>query len=169
MFFFFPFLSLFHGISCFSSFFVLFFSGPFMDGGSFFGKEEVLFFSFIFLVFCVFSIFFVLFYFFFSMFFFLLDFCLKKIVFLLLFFFSFLVSFFFSSFFVVIVLRFLGLFVVFCGVGEQPHSLPTEVGTSVLSVLTGTHPCDDPLRQDGEPSKRQLLLACLLVLWLLLS
>ena len=49
------------------------------------------------------------------------------------------------------------------------HSLPTEVGTGVLWVLTGTHPCDDPPRQDGEPSERQLLLACLLVRWLLLS
>ena len=26
-----------------------------------------------------------------------------------------------------------------------------------------THPCDDPPKQDGEPSERQLVLACLLV------
>ena len=71
--------------------------------------------------------------------------------------------------FVVIVLRFLGLVVVCCGVGEQPTAIPTEVGTGVLWVLTGTHPCDDPPRQDGEPSERQLVLACLLVRWLLLS
>ena len=36
-------------------------------------------------------------------------------------------------------------------------------------VLTRTHPCDDPARQDGEPSKRQLVLcvvasACVVVL-----
>ena len=30
------------------------------------------------------------------------------------------------------------------------------MGTGVLWVLTGTHPCDDPPRQDGEPSERQL-------------
>ena len=34
-----------------------------------------------------------------------------------------------------------------------------EVGTGVLCVLTGTHP---PPRQYGEPSERQLVLACLL-------
>ena len=45
---------------------------------------------------------------------------------------------------------------------------PTEVGTGALWVLTGTHPCDDPPKQDGEPSERQLVLACLLVRWLLL-
>ena len=49
------------------------------------------------------------------------------------------------------------------------HSLPTEVGTGVLWVLIGTHKCDDAPKQDGEPSERQLLLACLLVRWLLLS
>ena len=36
--------------------------------------------------------------------------------------------------------------------------LPTVVGTGVLWVLTGTHPCDDPPRHDGDPSKRQLVL-----------
>ena len=41
---------------------------------------------------------------------------------------------------------------------------PTVVGTGVLWVWTGTHPCDDLPKQDGEPSERQLLLACLLVL-----
>ena len=49
------------------------------------------------------------------------------------------------------------------------HSLPTEVGTGVLWVLTGTHPCDDAPRQVDEPSERQLVLVCLLVRWLLLS
>ena len=49
------------------------------------------------------------------------------------------------------------------------HSLPSEEGRGVLWVLTGTHPRDDPPRQDGESSERQLLLACLLVRWLLLS
>ena len=68
---------------------------------------------------------------------------------------------------VVIVLRFLGLIDVCCGVGEQPTAFQTEVGTGVLWVLTRTHPCDDPPRQDGEPSERQLVLACLLVRWLL--
>ena len=34
------------------------------------------------------------------------------------------------------------------------HSLPTEVGTGALWVETGTHPCDDPPKQDGEPSER---------------
>ena len=48
---------------------------------------------------------------------------------------------------------------------EHPTGLSTEVGTGVLWVLTGTHPCDDPPRQDGEPSERKLVLACLLVRW----
>ena len=53
---------------------------------------------------------------------------------------------------------------------SNPQPLQTEVGTGVLWVLTGTHPCDDPPRQDGgEPSERQLVLACVLVWWLLLS
>ena len=51
-----------------------------------------------------------------------------------------------TSFSVVIVLRFLGLIVVCCGVGEQPTSLSTEMGTMYCGVLTKTHPCDDPLR-----------------------
>ena len=67
---------------------------------------------------------------------------------------------------VVIVLRFLGLIDVCCGVGEQPTAFQTEVGTGVLWVLTRTHPCDDRPRQDGEPAERQLVLACLLVRWL---
>ena len=33
------------------------------------------------------------------------------------------------------------------------------MGTGVLWVLTGTHPCDDPPKQDGEPSVRGALLA----------
>ena len=70
---------------------------------------------------------------------------------------------------VVKVLRFLGLIVVCCGVGEQPTASPPKWARGVLWALTGTHPCNDPPRQDGEPSERQLLLACLLVQWLLLS
>ena len=69
---------------------------------------------------------------------------------------------------VVIVLRFLGLNVVCWSASEQPTT-STEVGTGVLCVLTWTHPCDDPPKQDGEPSERQLELARLLVRWLLLS
>ena len=34
------------------------------------------------------------------------------------------------------------------------------MGTGELGVLTGTHLCDDPPKQDGEPSVRQLVLAC---------
>ena len=68
---------------------------------------------------------------------------------------------------VVIVLRFLGLIVVVLRCWRATHSLPTEMGTGVLWVLTRTHPCDDPPRQDGEPSERQLVLACWLVRWLL--
>ena len=56
---------------------------------------------------------------------------------------------------VVIVLRFLGLIDVCWSASEQP--------------TTWTHPCDDPPRQDGGPSERQLVFACLLVRWLLLS
>ena len=62
------------------------------------------------------------------------------------------------------VLRFfLGSLLCFGVLVRQPHSLSTEVGTSVLWVLTGTHPCDDPPRKDGELSERQLVLTCLLV------
>ena len=46
---------------------------------------------------------------------------------------------------------------------------PHRSGHGVLWVWTITHPCDDPPRHDGEASERQLLLACLLVWWLLLS
>ena len=43
--------------------------------------------------------------------------------------------------------------------------MPTEEGTGVLWVLTGTHPYDDPPRQDGEPSQpaRACMFACAVV------
>ena len=42
--------------------------------------------------------------------------------------------------------------------GVVSHLQPLLVrARSVLWVLTGTHPCDDPPRQDGEPPERQLV------------
>ena len=39
---------------------------------------------------------------------------------------------------------------VLCGLTwRATHSLPSVEGTGVLSVLTGTHPCGPPPRQDG--------------------
>ena len=39
---------------------------------------------------------------------------------------------------------------VFCGLTwRATHSLPSVEGTGVLWVLTGTHPCGPPPRQDG--------------------
>ena len=48
-------------------------------------------------------------------------------------------------------------------------NVSTMVSTCVMWVLTGTHLCDDPPRQDGESPKRQLVLcvvasACVVVL-----
>ena len=60
---------------------------------------------------------------------------------------------------VVIVLRFLGLVVVCWSASEQPTASPPKWARVYCGFLTRTHPCDDPLRQDGEPSERQLVLA----------
>ena len=63
---------------------------------------------------------------------------------------------------VVIVLRFLGLIVVVLWSWSATHSLPTEVGTGVQWVLTGSHPCDDPPRQEvGHQSASSCLRVCL--------
>ena len=59
----------------------------------------------------------------------------------------------------------LSLCFVFLGSLLCVVELVSNPGTGVLWVLT--HPCDPP-RQDGEPSERQLVLACLHVWWLLL-
>ena len=39
----------------------------------------------------------------------------------------------------------------------EPPTASRRNGTGVLWVLTGTHRCDDPPRQDGKPSERQLV------------
>ena len=44
-----------------------------------------------------------------------------------------------------------------CVVVVDPPTASRRNGTGVLWVLTGTHRCDDPPRQDGEPSERQLV------------
>ena len=45
---------------------------------------------------------------------------------------------------------------------SDPSTASPRMGTGVLRELTGTHPCDDPSKHDGEPSERQLLLAWLM-------
>ena len=52
-----------------------------------------------------------------------------------------------------------------CVVVVEPPTASRRNGTGVLWVLTGTHRCDDPPRQDGEPSERQLV-QCI-VAWVL--
>ena len=47
---------------------------------------------------------------------------------------------------------------VWCA-SEQPTASPPKWARGVLRDLTGTHTCDDPPGQDGEPSERQLV-AC---------
>ena len=39
----------------------------------------------------------------------------------------------------------------------EPPTASRRNGTGVLWVLTGTHRCDDPPRQGGESSERQLV------------
>ena len=51
---------------------------------------------------------------------------------------------------VVIVTRFLGLIVVCWSASEQPTASPSEVGTGVLWVLTGTHQRAPPRQGGGD-------------------
>ena len=44
-----------------------------------------------------------------------------------------------------------------CVVVVEPPTASRRDGTGVLWVLTGTHRCDDPPRQGGESSERQLV------------
>ena len=47
-----------------------------------------------------------------------------------------------------------------CNIGVDSAVEPPTAFPRGVWVLAWTHPCDDPPRQDGEPSKRQLVLGC---------